>query len=321
MGRAWALVSLIRQRSCVRVVSTSISTADAIARYIAVRHRLPQAPQPAKTTYVNNLSDLVDEFDLFVLDGFGVLNVGADPVPGAIERVNSLRDAGKQVVVLTNGATAPTSVTVEKYLKWGMHFEPMAVVSSRDALLQALQDDEYVNKRWGVAATSFAAVDTMPGLCHLLEDDDAAYEACDGFILLSALDWSEQRQKRLVQALQKSPRPVLVGNPDLVAPRPEGLSLEPGWYAHRLADELGIEPVFYGKPFNNAFDVVTQRFPNYEPHRIAMVGDSPHTDILGGAGAGWRTVLIHDHGLCKGHDVETVFSNAGIRADFVANTT
>lgn len=288
---------------------------------MAIRHRLPQAPQPVETTYVDNLMDLVDEFDLFVLDGFGVLNVGADPVPDATERVNALREAGKQVVVLTNGATAPTSMTVEKYAKWGMEFEPQAVVSSRDALLQALHSDAYVNKRWGVAATSFAAVDTMPAHCHLLEDDDAAYKACDGFILLSALDWTEHRQNRLVKALRESQRPVLVGNPDLVAPRPEGLSLEPGWYAHRLADELGIKPVFYGKPFKNAFDVVLQRFPDYEPQRIAMVGDSPHTDILGGACAGWRTVLVHDHGLCKGHDVEAVFSNAGIRADFVARTT
>ena len=31
-----------------------------------------------------------------------------------------------------------------------------------------------------------------------------------------------------------------------------------------------------------------------------MVGDSLHTDILGGAAAGMTTVLITDHGLFRG---------------------
>ena len=33
-----------------------------------------------------------------------------------------------------------------------------------------------------------------------------------------------------------------------------------------------------------------------------MVGDSLHTDILGGAAAGMTTVLITDHGLFRGQD-------------------
>jgi len=79
--------------------------------------------------------------------------------------------------------------------------------------------------------------------------------------------------------------------------------------------------VFYGKPFGNAFDAVVRRFPNFAPSRIAMVGDSPHTDILGGAAAGWRTVLIQKHGLCKTHDLDKVFLQSGIRPDYVAATT
>ena len=161
-----------------------------------------------------------------------------------------------------------------------------------------------------------------------MEDDEAVYELCDGFILLSALEWTNVRQNKLFNALQQRLRPVLVGNPDLVAPHPEGLSLEPGWYAHKLTDELSVdnntdffEPIFFGKPFANAFDAVTRRFPGFQANRIAMVGDSPHTDILGGAAVGWRTVLIQQHGLCKLHDLESVFEQSGIRPDFVAATT
>lgn len=306
----------------------TITAADAIERYCEIRLRLPVATHPNKSVYVSNLDDLVNEFDLFVLDGFGVLNVGASPVPGAAARIKSLRAAGATVVVLTNGATSPTAKTVAKYDGWGMAFDEISVISSRDALIHGLQQQGREALKWGVAATAFAAIDQLPGHCHLLEDNDDAYAQSDGFILLSAMDWTNGRQQKLLNALRQRPRPVLVGNPDLVAPHPEGLSLEPGWYAHLLADELQkealtspVEPIFFGKPFTNAFDAVTRRFPDYEPSRIAMVGDSPHTDILGGAAAGWRTVLIQQHGLCKFHDLETVFEQSGIRPDFVAVTT
>lgn len=302
-------------------MSHNIDTAKAIERYCDVRHRLPAASHPTQSTYVNDLSDLANEFDLFVLDGFGVLNVGASPVEGAATRIKQLRAAGCTVIVLTNGATVPARKSVDKYAGWDMAFDEVSLVSSRDALIHGLKHFKPRDLQWGVAATSFAAIDEFPVACQLLEDDDAVYEACDGFILLSAIDWNDSRQERLVKALKQKPRPVFVGNPDIVAPHPEGLSLEPGWYAHALADALPIEPVFFGKPFGNAFDAVIRRFPGFDAKRIAMVGDSPHTDILGGAAAGWRTVLIQNHGLCKAHDLETVFSQSGIRPDFVASTT
>ena len=305
-----------------------INTTEAIERYCEVRKRLPEAAHPKTTVYVNNLDDLADQFDLFVLDGFGVLNVGATSIAGAAERIESLRNAGKVVVVLTNGATSPTAKTVAKYAGWDMSFDETSVISSRDALIHGLKQHGRDAMKWGVAGTSFAALDQLPGQCFLLEDDDEAYAQCDGFILLSALDWTSHRQNKLVESLRQHARPVLVGNPDLVAPHPDGLSLEPGWFAHLVADEFAnepqaqtIEPVFFGKPFANAFDVVTRRYPGFAPERIAMVGDSPHTDILGGAAVGWRTVLIQQHGLCKSHDLESVFKQSGIRPDFVATTT
>jgi ribonucleotide monophosphatase NagD (HAD superfamily) len=48
-----------------------------------------------------------------------------------------------------------------------------------------------------------------------------------------------------------------------------------------------------------------------------MIGDSFHTDILGGAGAGWRTVLVTDHGLSKGHNIAEMVKSTGIVPDFI----
>ena len=107
---------------------------------------------------------------------------------------------------------------------------------------------------------------------------------------------------------------MLVGNPDLAAPREGGLSVEPGAIAHDLLDAIpGIALSFFGKPFANAFEAAFERLPPaIPPHRIAMVGDTLHTDILGGAAAGVETVLVTDWGVLAGRDSGAAIARSGI---------
>lgn len=301
-------------------LSTTLTRASAIERYTQLAHRMPDPVNPDSTRYVAHLAELADEFDAFVLDGFGVLNVGETTVPGAVERVNQLQQTGKQVLVLTNGATLPVEQTVEKYRKWGMTFELADVISSRNALEKALAAQNE-NILWGVAATENAQIDKLAPRTILLADNPDNYARADGFIFLSSIDWSDQRQQLLHDALSAKTRPLLVGNPDLVAPREDAMSMEPGLYAHALADAGICNPAFYGKPFSDVFDLVAARIDHIAPHRIAMVGDTLHTDILGGSSYGWRTVLIKNHGLMKEADDELTIAHTGIRPHFIAATT
>ena len=51
-----------------------------------------------------------------------------------------------------------------------------------------------------------------------------------------------------------------------------------------------------------------------------MVGDSLHTDILGGAAAGMTTVLITDHGLFRGQDALPFCISCGLLPDWIVRT-
>ncbi len=298
-----------------------MDAAAACARYEAIRARLPAAIFPDSARRIADLSEAADAFDAFVLDGFGVLNVGEAAIPGAPARIAALRAMGKRLIVLTNGATRPVAATVAKYRAMGFDFTASDIVSSRDALAQALaaRDDRLL---WGFAATEQSALDELAPRTILLGDDAAAYDAAEGFALLSGDAWTPARQALLLAALRRRPRPVLVGNPDLVAPREDGLSLEPGLHAHALWDATGRPCAFYGKPFANAFDLVRAKLgPDIAPQRIAMVGDTLHTDILGGAAAGWRTILVRAHGLLKDLDADALIRQTGLTPDFIAETT
>ncbi len=300
--------------------SVTVNREQAIDRYIAVRDRMPLAQFPKQSIYIDNLESITNDIDVFVLDGFGVLNLGEEPIPNAVERIANLQTAGSAVWVLTNGATKPAATTAVKYEDWGFNIKPSNVVSSRDALMRGMARHPATLK-WGIAATDFAQIDQLSKHAEHLLDDPQIYSDCEAFVLLSGLNWSDHRQRLLEEALIQRPRPVLVGNPDLVAPHPSHISIEPGYFAHQVQDATGVAPEFYGKPFKDAFDIVSENLVGIPPTRIAMVGDTLHTDILGGAAAGWKTVLISDFGLFKGRDVEEAIERSGIRPDYIAPVT
>ena len=70
------------------------------------------------------------------------------------------------------------------------------------------------------------------------------------------------------------------GNPDIVAPREDGFTLEPGWYGHEIIRQTDVKPQFFGKPFDNIYAQALERVgPNVPLDRIVMVGDTLHTDV------------------------------------------
>jgi len=288
----------------------------AFGEYQSVRHRLPEISRQADFVRADNLDAIADQFDVFLLDAFGVLNIGETAIPGVVDRVNSLRQRGKQVLVVTNAAGYPSSVLHARYKRLGYSFQTEDVVSSRMALLKGLS--EYPHRKWGLVAAPKFGREELPDGAIFLEDDPAAYTQADDFLMFGASAWSEARQALLEQALKDKPRQLLVGNPDLVAPVEAGLSREPGHYAHRLANATGIEPVFFGKPFPAIFDMARERIrPGVPDERVLMVGDTLHTDILGGNAAGFRTALISGYGFFDGEDPAEAIASSQIVPDFI----
>lgn len=282
--------------------------------YEAVRDRLPVPRNgfPEASRGVGSLADLADRFDAFLLDAFGVLNVGETAIPGAVARIAALQEMGKTVMVVSNAASYPKRVLLDRYARLGFRFAPHDVLSSREVLLTALGA---MPGRFGVIGPDSYGTEEMEHLdVRFLTDDPEDYAAVDGFLMLGSGGWTEHRQALLERALANRRRPVWVGNPDIVAPREGGLSLEPGHFAHRLQDVAGVTPLFFGKPFANVFEMALARAGT---GRAVMVGDTLQTDILGGRAAGLATALVTGHGALRGLDVDAAIARSGIVPDFI----
>jgi len=306
------------------ILPNNIDCNWAFSYYENCRERLPAATFPKSAIRAKNLVALADEIDVFVLDAFGVLNVGEGPVPGAGESIAALQRMGKKLIVLSNGATFNRDKSKAKYKSFGFEFALEDIISSRSVLAKELAGHR-PDFQWGVAAIPEANLADFGPNFHLLGENQDDYDSADGFILLSSIGWSMELHSKMLQSLINNLRPLLVGNPDVVAPREDKFSIEPGFYAHEIARQTKVVPGFFGKPFVNSFDAIKAKLAfdklDVDPSRIAMVGDTLHTDILGGAAAGFRTILVEDHGLFRGLDPAPYIETSGIVPDFIVPTT
>jgi len=276
-------------------------------RYEAVRHRLPSAAFSPGTTAITSLRDIADQADAFIFDAYGVLNIGESAIPGASDRLADLRKSGHQIRILSNAASYNHEGALTKFQKLAMHVRSNEIVTSRDAALAGLETG-----LWGCIAAPQDDLSDIPVPTRRLVDDPACYDLVDGFLFLSTEAWSAGRQETLEASLRKTPRPLIIANADLVAPREHGFSLEPGYFGHLLADQGFDDIRFFGKPFAQVYDMIEASLPGIAPDRIVMCGDTLHTDILGAAARGWKTVLVEMDGLFSGHDASTYCSRSQI---------
>lgn len=299
-----------------------ISTDWAFDMYETLRADLPIAEFPQNSRFGHDLADTAADFDAYILDAFGVLNRGETAIADAVEQMAALRQMGKRLLVLTNAASYTRVAVLAKYRRLGFDFEASEVVSSRDVAFAALPELPE-DKIWAAAAAKgddFSDAPASARIAQMLDDPDLLRKA-GGFLLLSSDGWHETKTAALAEALQADPRRLIVANPDLVAPRETGLSIEPGLIAHQITERTGSRAAFFGKPFGNAFETALARLEGIPRHRIAMVGDTLHTDVLGGAAAGIGTILITDHGLFRGHDIAPYIARSAIRPDWIIATT
>ncbi len=312
---------------------------DVVAIYEALRPIMP-AGRMRVAQSASRLIDLLDEFDGLVLDGYGVINVGDGQIDGIATLLDAAASQNKPVIVLTNGGSFSAELTWKKYQKWQLPIAREDVISSREAFIFYASESNTEPNYKGKIGCFGRNIDVLDG-DHILAygHKEKFWEAADEFVFLGALDWREDDQAEFEEAMINRPRRLHVVNPDVAAPHSNGrLTTEPGYWTARMmqaAANQGVEVnvSWYGKPHGPAFDLALARMRlrlgqlscrsldySFDAGRIAMVGDSLHTDILGGAAAGMTTVLITDHGLFRGKDALPYCISCGLFPDWIVKT-
>ncbi|MEE4188060.1 MAG: HAD hydrolase-like protein [Roseobacter sp.] len=288
-----------------------LTTQSIFDRYQQVRARFPSVEPRSETVEIRSLLDIADQVDAFVFDAFGVLNVGETMIPGADKRLDQLRARGCAIRILTNAASYDRSGAIAKFKRLGLRVEDDEIITSREAALRHLTPGH-----WGVIAADIDPLNDLPAKVTRLGDTPEDYDRVDQFLFLSTANWTALRQAVLLASMRRKPRKMIIGNADLAAPRDDGFSVEPGHFGHQMADLFPDHVHFYGKPFPEVYQITQETLPSVPCDRIVMCGDTLHTDILGAAARGWRTVLVAQDGLFAGFDTQMFSKQSQLFADW-----
>ena len=300
--------------------NNSLSIDDVINLYELKKSIFPVPKRKGRMEKANSIDEISDKFDAFIFDSFGVLNIGSILINNVPSALNKLKRKEKIITVLTNGASYPTSKKLETFNNWKLPFNSSEVISSRDLLKTHLKGEKEIT--WGVIGSPGSDLVELGINGHILGKNMNQIKKCEGVIYLGCEFWNHENQKILEDHISNKPLKVLVGNPDIIAPQKSSFSIEPGFWSFNFHQSEISKPLYFGKPHTQIFELAIKRImtlsnKSISLDRIAMVGDSLHTDILGGLSSNISTILVTNHGLFKDYDYYNAIDKTKIFPDWI----
>ena len=249
---------------------------------------------------VKNITSIMNDYDVFLFDLWGVIVEGEELYPGVVDTVNMVIEQ-KKVFFVTN-APRPTMVSYDRIKGWGVNVLPEMVITSGQIARELINDSA---RGLGIE---------KPIVYHLGKDRNSdimrdlkceeTNDIANANIMMLTLtrdegeDLTEFDDILARAAAQKII--TLCANPDTIIPKGSSKVYCPGFFAEKMLQHGG-RVIYTGKPKIEMYNKVLKAVPDILPSRILMIGDTYETDILGAKGAGIHSALVLTGNALKFH--------------------
>jgi HAD superfamily hydrolase (TIGR01459 family) len=269
---------------------------------------------------IDGLRRIADQFDLFLVDQYGVLHDGIAAYPGAIEGLAKLVSSGRKVVVLTNSGKS-AAANRARLAALGFAGSTYDVVSSGEVALQGVKAGAFGP---GLATGSAVCVIGRTGDAYafcpddftlVTRPEDAAYLVIAGSDApLTSLD----NYRAMLSSAAQIRVPAICINPDITMIW-EGLLIPAPGAIARIYQELGGQVAYVGKPHPAIFQSARALFDRVPQNRVIMIGDSPEHDVAGAGAIGFATLLVRSgiHRNLSEEEVMRLCESHGAAPDFL----
>lgn len=250
---------------------------------------------------------LVERYDGFLFDAYGVLVDQAGACPGAVDAVARVRAAGRPLAVVTNDTSRLPASAAARFARLGLAIAADEIVTPGLVLAAHVADHGLAGATALVLGNADACAHaTAAGLAVIDADRLGARGSaptvdalviCDdgGFDFLAGMNAALTACVRMLDAGRALT--LLVTNPDLIYPRGGGaLGFTAGAMAlmieAALARRYPAPPRFtsLGKPHPALFAHGRGRLG--PAARVVMIGDQLETDVAGARAAGLDAALV-----------------------------
>jgi len=257
----------------------------------------------------NGLRAIVEDYDIFYIDLWGVVHNGVTLHKNAIEALEEITKAKKQYVLLTNAPRPNSSVNL--FLeRMGMNKEIREkVYSSGEASLSYLKKNFLKEKFFHLGPPR--DFDLFLDFKKNKTDDieESHYLLCTGLFEDQGenLDYYKELFKEHIN------KKMICTNPDLIVDKGKKRELCAGSVA-LVFEKVGGEVIYFGKPFPAVYN---QSIDNKDK-RILSIGDNLNTDIKGANVLNYDSMLI-SNGIHKSEIKEEGIDIVSKRYEVIVN--
>ena len=249
--------------------------------------------------FLSGFAPLAGRYDAAILDLWGTVHNGLEPLPGVLDCLSHMGDAGIAVAMLSNAPFRAARV-VEVLDRIGVPRDLYRfVMSSGEEAWQALAErSEPWYRSLGrrclfVGGRHHVSMIDNPGLETVDDLAEAEFILCTG--PRKAEHTLADYEDLLAAAAARGLR-MVCANPDRAVMRGEQREICAGAIAERYETQYGGDVRWHGKPDRSVFETVLADLGGADRVRTVMVGDTLHTDVEGAIAAGLDSIFI-THGI------------------------
>jgi len=245
-----------------------------------------------KYTKVITIADLMEQYDLFLFDLWGVLLESTDLYDGAAEVVNHI--ISKKKLLFVSNTSQNNEDTCKKFQNYGLNVKEDMFMTAGELAQRILKyPQDYFNVTKPVIYNFGQEHHTTLWTRHNFSTTTDITSANLLAISLCSLDKELNAEtKEIFHIAVKNKVPAICTNNDRIAPAGNGDTLYcAGWFAEEY-EKMGGKVTYCGKPFANIFEEALKIHPQVTKNKIVMIGDSLATDIKGATTVGIDSALV-----------------------------
>lgn len=244
---------------------------------------------------LSGFAPIIDEFDAFIIDQWGVVHDGNEPYPGVLELLSYLARRGKPVIILTNSSKTAEVNRLRLERRFGVPRSAYTEVVSSAQVMKDLMEHRLGAPWQELGRFVFLLAEPedrnlLAGLDFECVEEPSRAELV---VMLSVPEGSRRvdQNRSWIDGLSSRGAPLICPSADTFSVSRSGVDAGMG----ALADAYlrrGGKVVNVGKPEPLVYEECRRLIGVVPPDRVLAVGDQLYSDVEGAARQGFRTVLV-----------------------------